>query len=192
MFHNIWDNPSHWLIFFKIVNITSTSYRLNLHTAAISAVDHIGLTDWPVQEFTAFGWILFWIRGTFNNESTMTPGKCKTSLFFSWDSSWDFLGCFFSDFGRFFLCCRQSKIPDDQWPCWPGTAWGRRYQSHIFLAYVSGLFFRGYTPHVRMMAGHSWRRDSPGGSGQGGPTLQHLVGAIMEGPVIVGYFINVF
>ena len=110
MFHNIWDNPSHWLIFFKIVNITSTSYRLNLHTAAISAVDHIGLTDWPVQEFTAFGWILFWIRGTFNNESTMTPGKCKTSLFFSWDSSWDFLGCFFRISGGFFYAVDSRKF----------------------------------------------------------------------------------
>ena len=188
MFHNIWDNPSHWLIFFKIVNITSTSYRLNIHTAAISAVDHIGLTDWPVQEFRATGWSCF----ESGEHSTMNQqcAKCKTRDLYR--GIVPLISSVFFGFREgFFLCCRHSKIPDDQWPCWPGSDWGRRYQSHIFLAYVSGLFFRGFfSPDD----GRTFlkKRRSRRLRSRRNPTLQHLVGAIMESPVIVGYFIIVF
>ena len=51
IFHNIWDNPSHWLIFFKMVKTTNQvfiwfSYEF---THVITASPH----SWPVPTATA-------------------------------------------------------------------------------------------------------------------------------------------
>ena len=77
-------------------------------------------------------------------------------VFFSWDSSWDFLGCFFRISGGFFF----NAVDSRKFRMINGHAGQEPLEDGgtnpiYFLAYVSGLFFRGYTPHVRMMAGHS-------------------------------------
>ena len=62
IFHNIWDSPSHWLIFFKVVKTTNQYLSLIDTNKTIASMDNrYGFTrNWSINDgFCPFFW---WIK----------------------------------------------------------------------------------------------------------------------------------